>query len=97
MRRIVALIVLAAFLLAFVGCSMHTHVVGKGAQQGVKMQQRQWYFLWGLIPLNDANSATMAAGAPDYTIKTEQSALDVILNMFTSMVTVYSRTVTVTK
>ena len=33
----------------------------------------------------------------DYEIKTEQSALDIIFNIFTSSVTVYSRTVTVTK
>jgi len=39
----------------------------------------------------------MAAGTTDYTIKTEQSALDVVINIFTSWVTVYSRTVTVTK
>ncbi len=97
MRRMVSLIVLAAFLLAFVGCTMHTHVVGDGAQQGVKMEKRQWYVLWGLVPINDVNSDTMAGGSTDYTIKTEQSVVDVIINIFTGFITVNSRTVTVTK
>jgi hypothetical protein len=37
----------------------------------------------------------MVRGADDYTIHTKQSAIDVVLNIFTSLVTVYSRTVTV--
>jgi len=39
----------------------------------------------------------MAGGAANYEIKTEQSPLDIIINFFTGIVTVYSRTVTVTK
>jgi hypothetical protein len=39
----------------------------------------------------------MAGSAKNYTIKTEQSVLDVVINLFTSIVTVNSRTVTVTK
>jgi hypothetical protein len=39
----------------------------------------------------------MAGSAKDYTIKTEVSALDVIINIFTTYVSVVSRTVTVTK
>ncbi len=49
------------------------------------------------MPINDVDSAELADGAADYTIETEQSALDVIINIFTSIVSVYSRTVTVTK
>jgi hypothetical protein len=39
----------------------------------------------------------MAAGASDYKIETKQSFVDIVLGMFTSIVTVYSRTVTVTR
>jgi len=97
MRKTVLLVVLAAVMLFLVGCAAHTHVVGNGAQTGSMEQQRQWYVLWGLVPINDVDTKTMAAGTTDYTIKTEQSALDVVINIFTSWVTVYSRTVTVTK
>ncbi len=97
MKKFVSLIALCALLLVMTGCCMHTHVVGDGAQRGVDEQQRQWYVLWGLVPINDVDTKAMSGGETDYTIKTEQSALDVIINIFTGWVTVYSRTVTVTK
>ena len=94
MRRIVAVMLLAVMMF-MVGCAAHTHVVGNGGQGSETNQQRQWYVLWGLVPINNVQTEVMAAGATDYTIKTEQSALDVVINIFTGLVTVYSRTVTV--
>ena len=84
-------------MLAFVACSTHTHIVGKGAQGTQQVESRQWYILFGLVPLNDVQTNDMASGANDYTIQTQQGALDVIMNIFTMYVTVSSRTVTVTK
>jgi hypothetical protein len=96
MRKLMA-IALMTIMLAFVACSTHTHIVGKGAQGSQKVENRQWYILFGLVPLNDVSTNEMAAGATDYTIQTQQCALDVIMNIFTMYVTVSSRTVTVTK
>ena len=79
------------------GCAGHTHIIGDGGDGSETVEQRQWYVLWGLVPINDVDSAEMADGTANYTIDTEQSALDVIINIFTSVVSVYSRTVTVTK
>ena len=89
------LVLLVALFMA--GCTAHTHVVGSGGTTGEVVEARQWYVLWGLVPINDVDSHTMAGGAENYTIETEQSALDVIINIFTGAITVYSRTVTVTK
>ena len=93
---------MATALLLFVmfvgsGCSAHTHIIGDGGDGSETVEQRQWYVLWGLVPINDVDSAEMADGAANYTIETEQSALDVVINIFTSIVSIYSRTVTVTK
>ena len=96
MKKIVAIIMLIS-LIALVGCSANIHQVGKDAQGNDVVEARQWYILFGLAPLNEVDTNQMAGDAVDYEIKTEQSALDIILNMFTSAVTVYSRTVTVTK
>ena len=92
--RIVAAL-LVVMLLA--GCSAHTHKVGAGAQGVDKTEDRQWYILWGLVPLNDIDSADMTEGATDYTVNTEVSAIDALINMVTLIVTVSARTVTVTK
>ena len=96
-KRTIAVLLVLVFILLTVGCSAHIHKVGAGEQQGIPVQERQWYVLWGLVPINNVDSHAMAGGATDYTIRTEQSALDVIINIFTGVVTVYSRTVTVMK
>ena len=96
MRKAGAVLMLAVMLF-MAGCAAHTHVIGNGAQGTEMTQQRQWYILWGLVPLNKVESHVMAGSANDYTIKTEASVLDVVLNIFTGWVTVYSRTVTVTQ
>jgi hypothetical protein len=97
LHKVVALLLILVFVLGMVGCMSHTHVVGNGAQGVSTQEARQWYVLFGLVPINDANSAMLAGNATDYTIKTEISPLDFIINIFTSWVTVYSRTVSVTR
>jgi hypothetical protein len=96
-KRAIAVFLLLLFMLFLVGCSAHIHKVGNGPAGNDMMQQRQWYVLFGLVPINDVDTHQMAGGATDYQIKTEQSALDVLINIFTGVVSVYSRTVTVTK
>ena len=97
MKKTVSLIMIIVFLVVIAGCSAHIHKVGKGAQDYTTVESRQWYILFGLVPINNVDTHAMAGGATDYEIKTEQSALDIIINIFTSMISVYSRTVTVTK
>ncbi|MBU1701293.1 MAG: hypothetical protein KJ970_12415 [Candidatus Eisenbacteria bacterium] len=79
------------------GCAAHVHKVGAGPSGNDIVEARQWYILWGLVPLNEVDSNVMAAGAKDYEITTSQQPLDIIINIFTGIVTVNSRTVTVTK
>jgi hypothetical protein len=96
MRKLVACL-LALVLLVSVGCMAHVHKVGAGASAGDSASQRQWYILWGIVPLNNVDSNQMAAGASNYEIKTSFTPVDFIINIFTGVVTVGSRTVTVTK
>ncbi len=94
MVKVFCVIALASTMF-LAGCMTHIHVVGDGAKGSAVEQERQWYVLWGLVPINKVDSAQMAKGAKNYEIKTESNALDVIINIFTSAVTVYSRTVEV--
>jgi hypothetical protein len=79
------------------GCSTHIHKVGNGAQGTTKETGRQWYILFGLVPLNDIDSNAMSGGEQNYTVQTQASPLDIIIGFFTGIVTINSRTVTVTK
>lgn len=98
MRSLTILVVIVlALSVVFSGCYTMNHVVGEGPKTGVKEAVRQWYVLWGLVPLGNVNSHEMAKGAKDYTVKTEMGPIDVVINIFTGIVSVYSMTVEVSK
>ena len=97
MRKIFATILLVVFVFYFTGCYTNTHIVGSGAQTNQVIEERQWYILFGLVPLNNVDTNSLSAGAQNYTIVTSQTALDIVIGMFTGIVTVYPRTVKVMK
>ena len=53
----------------------HVHIIGKGSQTGVIVKARQWYVLFGLIPINQVNINEMSGGASDFEITTKRSWL----------------------
>ena len=96
-KKLIASLLIAVLLVVMVGCATHIHTIGNGPQGKGMEEQRQWYVLWGLVPINEVDTAQMAGGASDYEITTERSPLDIIINIFTGQVSVVSRTVTVKK
>ena len=101
MKKTVVMIMIVSFLL-LIGCSTHVHTVGTGPETGMTKVARQYYLLWGLIPLNTVDTNQMAASmqTDNYEIKSQVGLIDGAINL-ASMVTigglVTSRTVTVTK
>ena len=79
------------------GCYTQIHKVGTGAAGSNVTAKQQWFALWGLIPITQVDSNAMAAGATNYTIQDQTTVVDVIIGIFTGIVTVYPRTVQVTK
>lgn len=94
-KKIICLILVVAVI--FPGCYSISHTVGEGHKTGYVESARQWYALWGLIPINNVDTKAMAKGATDYTIKTEFGALDIIISFATSWVTIYPMSVEVKK
>jgi PBP1b-binding outer membrane lipoprotein LpoB len=90
---------LGIFLLVFLlsSCMSLTHVVGTGASSGVSTEKKQWYALWGLVPINQVDSKAMAEGASNYTINSKVKFIDYVISAFTSIVTVNVQTVSVQK
>lgn len=84
-------------LLLCLNCAAHLHQVGNGAKGDTQQRARQWYILFGLVPLNEIDTRKMAEDAVNYEIKTETSVTDMFLNILTGYVTITSRTVTVSK
>ena len=80
-----------------IGCSTHIHKVGNGPQGNDMMIGRQWYVLFGLVPINIVDTNAMAGGATDYEIITQHTPIDSVINIFTGVISVNSRTVAVRK
>ena len=91
----------------FVGCATHLHQVGAGPQIGHKVSARQYYLLWGLVPLNSVDTIELAGndvnGNPieNFEIQTQVGPLDIVINTISFVIgyqiLVTSRTVTITK
>ena len=90
----------------FISCATHIHTVGYGPQTGVKATARQYYLLWGFIPLNTVDTNEMAGTdingnqIENYEIHTQYGALDIAINWISLVTTGWffsSRTVSVTK
>ena len=96
MKKVVVMIMIVSSLF-LIGCSTHIHTVGTGPQTGQVESARQWYILFGSMPLNTVDTGAMAGGAANYEIKTSTEALDIIIGIPAFYVTGKSRTVTVTK
>lgn len=96
-KTMVLALCLLMMSLPMVGCFTMKHSIGSGGSGQSSVSKKQWYALWGLVPLNQVDGGALAAGATDYTIKTQWSFVDILINIITGYVTIHSRTVTVTK
>ena len=87
-------------ILLLSACATHTHVIGDGPQTGVTETARQYYVLFGLVPLNKVDTNAMIGGATDYRLETGQQGMDVLISAAAGLIvptTISSRTVKVTK
>ncbi len=98
----VALILIACF--CFTSCMTLNHTVGTGAQNKSTpiASKNAWYILWGLVPLNadavDGGKMAAAANAgSNYTIESQSTIVNFLLNILTSEITVYSQNVKIYK
>jgi hypothetical protein len=96
-KLLVVAMCLAVIALPLTGCMYLKHNVNGGASGGTQISERQWYALFGLIPLGQVDSAKMASGATTYTVESQHTIIDFLINIVTGYVTIYSQTVTVTK
>ena len=97
MRKMLTALVCALTLSMTAGCYTMNHTVGEGARGTQETSKRQWFALWGLVPITDTDSQDLAGDAKDYTVETEFSIINILLNLVTTWVTITSQDMTVTK
>ncbi|MCF7912600.1 MAG: Bor family protein [Candidatus Cloacimonetes bacterium] len=96
MKKILVVLVVITMLFV-VSCSTNIHKIGKGAQGGDVISQRQWYAVYGLAPLNTVDTNQMAGDVQDYEIITQQTFVDGLITSILGSFTISCRTVTVKK
>lgn len=97
LKKIVSVSLVLVVLFTMAGCYTQTHVVGEGAKGNKVEETRQWFALWGLVPISKVDSKAMAQGEKDYTITTETTFIDGVISIFTGIVTIGPRTVRVVR
>ena len=83
--------------LSLSSCFTIKHVSGTGSAKSVIVKKKQWFALWGLVPLNKVNPKAMAEGTNNYIVKTEFSFKDILVGIFTFPFSIEYQTVTVIK
>ena len=101
-KKLIVVFIIISMLL--IGCASHVHNIGTGPEIGHKETARQWYLLYGLVPLNSVDTNEMANSAENYEIQTQTGPIDIAISVGLGIVTfgigpaiIQSRTVTVTK
>lgn len=97
MVRIATLTLIAFCVITFIGCASHTHKIGEGPALNQTEVQRQWYILYGLVPINEVDTQVMADNRSNYEITTQVGFVDWLIMGVLSPATITCRTVMVTK
>ena len=98
LRRGLAVLALVGALGSMPACHVHTHHIGGGPTlpDGVGEESvRQFYWLFGLVHLNEVNVQRMAGDLTSYEVRSEASWQDLLLAPILGLFTITSRTVTV--
>ena len=84
-------------VLFFSACATHTHTIGDGPSTGLTETKRQYYALYGLVPLNKVDTNAMVGDATDYRLETGAQPVDIAISAVGGSLSISSRTVKVTK
>ena len=101
-KKIIVVVIIISMI--FIGCATHVHSIGTGPEVGHKVTARQWYLLYGLVPINSVDTHEMADSAENYEIQTQTGPFDIVLALGLGLFTygigpaiIQSRTVIVTQ
>lgn len=85
MKKLILNLALALALSAMMtSCYTLTYSVGKGAQTGITVKEKNHYLIYGLAPIKTSNPTQMAGDATDYTVTISHSFVDGLINAITA-------------
>ncbi|MBK8515716.1 MAG: Bor family protein [Saprospiraceae bacterium] len=84
MRKLILnLIIVFTVLLTVSSCYTLSYSVGKGAQKGIDVIEKNHYLIYGLAALKTSDPTKMAGGAADYDVTISHTFIDGLLNAIT--------------
>ena len=83
MKKLSKLLVVLFATFTLTSCYTLTYTVGKGAQTGIEMVEKNHYLIYGLAPIKTSNPTEMAGGAEDYTVTVTHTFVDGLINAIT--------------
>ena len=93
-----ALLVLLLLVSTTPSCFTMTHVVGGGPTANETVEDRQWYWMFGLFRFYPhVDTEALAGNATSYRVTSCWSLTDALLNLLTAPITIVSRSVKVEK
>ena len=88
---------LACALTSLCACQVHTHRIGAGPSGLGSDSLRQYYLLFGLVPVSEGDSQRLTQDSTSYEIVTKYSLVDMLLAPILAPLTMTSRTVQVNR
>ncbi len=84
MKKILSVLFIAfAMSILLSSCYTHKFVIGEGAKQGIEVQEKNNFFMYGLIPGNVSDPQKMAGGAKDFEVTEVMTFVDGLLSAIT--------------
>ena len=94
-RKAATLGLIVVVTLVMSSCYTLTYSVGRGAQTGVEVKEKNHYLIYGLAPIKTSDPTKMAGGATDYQVTITHSFIDGLINALTGGI--YTPTTTTVK
>ena len=92
---LMALTLFAGMAMTNAGCFKQRVDVGAGGSGAERTEFNQWFALWGLVPITEIDPESVTGGASDYTVESIFTPLDCVINIFTSFVTIYRKSIVI--
>ena len=87
------LILALVLAVSFTSCYTYTYYVGEGPQTGIKVTQKNHYFINGLAPGGISDPTVMAGNSKDYEVTITHTFVDGLISALTFGI--YSPTTTI--
>jgi len=72
-----------SLVISLSSCYTYEYSIGKGAQKGIEVKEKNHYLIYGLAPVDISNPIEMAGNNENYNVKIEHTFVDGLLNAIT--------------